>query len=94
MNPRGPAAFRSCSPGAFALSSGAVNRGDKEVASGEMGGGNARKSKQEQKRVRLAVSLRENLKRRKIQQRSRGAEPAPVEPEENERPPSEADGAP
>ena len=66
----------------------------KEAASGDMGGGNARKSKQEQKRVRLAASLRENLKRRKIQQRSRAAEPAPVEPDENERPSSEADGEP
>jgi len=58
-----------------------------------MGGGNARKTKQEQKRARLAASLRDNLKRRKSQQRSRAAEPPPAEPEETEpRPSSEAGG--
>lgn len=85
-------AFRSCSLGAFALSSGAVSRGDGEAAKGDMGGGNASKNKQDQKRIRLAASLRENLKRRKSQQRSRAAEPPPAEPEENERPSSGVDG--
>ena len=90
MKPSPP--FLSCSPEAFALSSGAVENDDK-AAKGDMGGANARKLKQEQKRARLAASLRENLKRRKSQQRLRSAEHRPVEPEKNEQPPSsEADG--
>jgi len=78
--------FRSCSPEAFALSSGAVEY-DAKAAKGDIGGANARKLRQEQKRARLAASLRENLKRRKGQQRSRAGEHRPVDNEKEPRPP-------
>jgi hypothetical protein len=41
------------------------------------------KSADDARRTRLAASLRENLKRRKSQQRSRDAAPADAEPEDS-----------
>jgi len=51
----------------------------------------AGKTGRDRRRERLAAALRENLKRRKTQQRSRAAEKRPPEGENAQNPPSELD---
>jgi len=63
------------------------------AVNGDMSGKDAGKARLQERRTRLAASLRENLKRRKNQQRSRAAEPLPADPEKNApKPPSAPEG--
>jgi hypothetical protein len=50
-----------------------------------------KKPKKPTQQERLAAALRENLKRRKAQQRNRGAQPAAAEPAEPPNPHSPSD---
>jgi len=83
LTPDNPPPLLACSPQPVGLSS--------RLGNGESMGANVEREAQEQRRrERLAASLRENLKRRKAQQRGRAALDAPAT---GEAPAPEATGA-